>query len=251
MRRIPNLHHWRKLAAISPRLADIAEELLLHIPTTIALVFYGSQVEGETDRYSDHDVLVIAPSSDIPAWREQTRLVEELAARFGVKVQLVTMSPEAAWLELRLKPYLRHWLERGIILGDGSIFTEPFPPLAKLGARDCLITIEIDLEEMTEEKDGGRWKSEQFLRALRRLLMVRAAIGGNYRSNVKQEVEALIGATTLKRLRNPKGRVSVEVATRLKAALDALLAEVKELIEAMPENSSDWEIRRLQSRKAV
>jgi predicted nucleotidyltransferase len=251
MQRIPTLHHWRKLAAINPRLADVAEELLRHIPTAIALVFYGSQVEGETDQYSDYDVLVIAPSSDVPGWRERTRLLGELAERLGVKVQLVTMSPKAAWLELRLKPYLRHWLERGVILGDGSIFAEPFPPLAKLGARDCLITIEIDLEEMIEEEDGRRWKGEQFLRALCRLLMVRAAIGGSYGSDVKQEVKALIGATTLRRLRNPKRRVSAEDVARLKAALDALLAEVRELIEAMPENSSDREIRRLQSRKAV
>lgn len=247
MQRIPNLHHWRKLAAINPKLADVAEELLRRIPTTIALVFYGSQVEGEADQYSDYDVLVIAPSSDVPGWRERTRLAGELAERLGVKVQLITMSPEAAWLELRIKPYLRHWLERGVILGDGLIFAEPLPPLAKLGARDCLTTIEIDLEEMTEKEDGRRWKGEQFLRALRRLLIVRAAIGRNYRSDVKQELEALIGATTLKRLRNPKGRVSAEDVNRLTTALDTLLAEVKELIEAMPENSSDWEIRRLQS----
>ncbi|MFQ6014238.1 MAG: nucleotidyltransferase domain-containing protein [Anaerolineae bacterium] len=243
MRRIPNLRDWEKLAAINPMLPNIARVVLRRVPGAQTLVFYGSQITGDTDQYSDYDVLIIAPSDDVPGFRERAEIEKVLEKQHGIKVQVAATSPTAAWLELRLKLYLRHWLEQGVILGDGSTFPEPLPPLAKEGARVSLGSIENDLELMIEDGDGRRSRGEVLFCALRMLLLLRAAIQGDYSVNVRRKAEELLGTTAVRRLRNPKGRLSADDVAHLEMQVERLLAEVRELAAKMAENTSDEDLR--------
>jgi len=213
------------------------------VPKTQTLIFYGSQVTGDTDRYSDYDVLIIAPSDEVPGFQERAEIEKALASQHGIKVQIAASSPSAIWLELRLNPYLRHWVEQGIVLGDSSMFAEPLPPLAKEGARVSLGSIENDLELMIEEGDGRRSRGEVLFRALRMLLLLQAAIQGDYPIDVGQKTEELLGAALVRRLRNPKGRLSVDDMVCLEATVQKLLAIVREQVDKMPENASDKELR--------
>jgi len=244
MKRIPNLHEWHKLAEFDPLLPAIAKEVLRAYPTTQALLFYGSHIQGRVDGYSDYDVLAIMPSEDVPDWWERGELAAKLRERYGIKLEFVVTSPGVAWLELRIAPYLRHWLESGVVLGDGNIFPEPLPPLAKEGARVSLGSIECDLE-ILEEAGSRRWKGEILMRALRRLILLRAAISGQYPYDLKREVEQLVGATTSRRLRNPKGRVQPDDLERLRLQVERLQREVKDLAAAMPENASDQDLMQI------
>ena len=244
MKNIPDLHDWQKMKAIHPLLPHIVREVLRHVPATQTLVLYGSQVTKDTDAYSDYDVLIITPAEKVPDFDERAAIEKNLAQQYGIRTQVMATSPSALWLELRLNPYVRHWIEHGIIVGDNTVFSDPLPPLAKEGARVSLGSIETDLELMTEESNGRRSQAEVLYRALRMLLLLRAAICGNYSFDVREEAEKRLGTTLVRRLRNPKGRLSTHDLTRLKQEVQTLLKEVRALVNLMPENTSDEELRR-------
>lgn len=243
MRTIPDLRDWSKMEAINPMLPHIAREVLRRVPRAQTLVFYGSQVMGGTDQYSDYDVLIIVPSNDVPSFQERAEIERTLAEQHGVKVQIAATSPTAVWLELRLNPYLRHWVEQGIVVGNGSTFAEPLPPLAREGARVSLGSIENDIELMIEDGDGRRSRGEVLFRALRMLLLLQAAIQGDYTVDVRKKAEELLGTTAVRRLRNPKGRLSAHDVARLETEVQRLLVTVRKLVDNMPENNSDEELR--------
>jgi predicted nucleotidyltransferase len=245
MKRIRDLRDRRELVKLDPNLTIIADAVMRTFPATKAILFYGSQVQGQPDGYSDYDVLAILPSSEVPDLWERAEIERELRERHGLRVHFSATSPETAWLELRMAPYLRHWLEQGVLLGDGDVFQEPFPPLAKEGARVTLGSIENDLDLMIEQGDSRRWRAEVLMRALRSLILLRTAIWGRYPCDLRGEVETEVGAAIVKRLRNPKGRIRPDDLERLERRVKELLRQVKELAAAMPENASDREVRQL------
>ncbi len=89
--------------AVVASVRDFLRELGLHGLVIRFGVIFGSQTSGQTDRWSDIDLLVISPEFDGPRRWEDVSLLWRLAARIDSRIEPIPCG-ERQWQEDHASP---------------------------------------------------------------------------------------------------------------------------------------------------
>lgn len=232
----------KELEKKDPIMQQIGLRLLEKFPYISAMVFFGSRVNGIPDERSDYDIFVLMPAG--LSWKERGMTEIELKKNMGVKVQFIVSSPGASKFFLRVNPYLRFWLEEGILLGDFKKIVKDAPPLSKQGCIDSVIDLKLDVDDVKVERDLNE-KAKSYYSILRRLLIVEQAIEDNYSYvMLMSELETLIGKRLFNTLKSARPVLQKEELHTLEQIIQSRLEDISKKAHSMKENVSDKYLQR-------
>jgi predicted nucleotidyltransferase len=214
------------------KLYNLTIKIFQNFPNLKMLILYGSQVFGKRDKYSDYDVLLILPERP-ENWKE---LVHELEK--DIKLHMTVYSEQAYKFLLISEPYLKFWLNEGLIFDESGLLSKTSPPTAKTAYFENLLTAENYLNLAKKESDSLK-RAKYCLTVLEILLMIENSLNLSYDFNrVKKEIEKLFGSQLLSAIRL---KSTIQTSTSLKAVEIAFkkYGEVRKMLSLIGENESD------------
>jgi len=227
-------NHVKLESLKNKKLFELAIESFKRAPKLSMLVLYGSQITGLADKHSDFDVLLVVPEKSV----DEESLKKGLEEKIGAKVHLTVYSEKAFETMVVCEPYLKYWLNEGMIFDEKNLLKKAMKPVAKLGLVEFLETARNYIEVAKNETSLAR-KAKYYFTALKILLMIKNAIGWNYDYGlVKRHFMKTLGEKFVDKIRLGKKITSEET----KAIEQFCLKEVSEtenLASLVGENESD------------
>lgn len=234
MMRPQNHVQLRLLEAKNPKLYGLAAEIYSRFPLLRMLVLFGSQVTGETDKFSDFDVLLVLPEP----LENRKEVASSLEEKLGIKLHFTAYSEHAYRIFLYAEAHVRLWLSNGMIFDEAGL-SKLAPPVAKRAFMEEIFTAHTYLRiSRIKGGDTGR-HAGYLLTAMRIALIVKGMVGLDYDySHVRERLDALLGEGVLSKIR-AGGRLSEEEFDRLSKSCSRELRQAKAMVESLKENESD------------
>ncbi len=209
-----------------------AESLLEPVLHPIATLWYGSRVAGGAGPDSDLDVIAVVQS--VRSNSEVSEVAGRLQQALGFPVDLKLTTRRGAHYSHVMSPEWRVAFTSGIRRGDWSWFDDSLP-LAWQGVDDYLSDTELQLR-VAEDEDDLQLQVLDFLRVLRRLMTIRAAI-----TNVPAAAREVQWPNLASEIGVPLENIrALQIdTTRLRAVVLSLLAESRAALESYEKNAGD------------
>lgn len=234
MMRPQNHVQLRLLKAKNPRLYRLASEIYSRFPLLRMLVLFGSQLTGETDKFSDFDVLLVLPSP----LENREEVGRDLEEKLKIKLHFTAYSEYAYRIFLYSEAHVRLWLSNGMIFDETSELSKLAPPVARRAFMEEIFTALTFLR--VSRIDNVRTKKADYIfKALRILAIVHGMLCGDYDySSVRKTLYSLLGETVVSKIRNSRPLTDGEFKS-LSKACSGMLGRVRAKLKLMGDNSSD------------
>lgn len=225
----------RLLEAKNPRLYRLAAEIYSRFPLLRMLVLFGSQVTGDTDKFSDFDVLLVIPEP----LENRKEVAQELEKKLGIKLHFTAYSEHAYRIFLYAEAHVRLWLSNGMILDETGGLSKLAPPIARRALMEEIFTALTYLRISRIRGGDARRDASYLLTALRLALIVKGMAGLDYDySHVREKLDALLGKDTLSKIRAGV-RLSKGEFDKLSKLCSHEVRTARAMVESLKENESD------------
>lgn len=227
--------HWIVLQELKrkPRLYSLAITLYEMFPKLSLLLLYGSQVRGDSDQYSDYDVLLVLEKQV----ESKVRLKEQIEQKLKIRLHLTIYSEPAFKTFAISEPYLRFWFSEGILFDEKRLVMQLAKPVAKIGYLENLQEAKTYLGLLRMEHDATK-RARYAFTALRISLLVEHALGLDYNYDaVSKELLGNFGES-ITRIRAKKPIPRKEL-NRLEHVSKAAFLRVGRKLDALGDNESD------------